>query len=260
MVLLDSQNKEVRPRADIGVVGAQLALANAEAVLLLSPLVAAETGSTGGAETLLVQITGTYVGTITLEGSVDGTNYVTIPIYPVSSMSALATLASAATGMFFAFVGGLTKVRARMSAFTSGVAVVSMCASQSNTSPYSNPAVPLPSALHATATAAVNTAVTLTIPAVAGMFHYLTSLRIERLYSLLGVAAAAGNNVTSTNLPGSSIWTFGQAALIQGTVEVVNDKYCPPRRSTAAGTNTTIVAPAQLQTIWRISADYFIGP
>src|SRR6266566_4860776 len=47
--------------------------------------------------------------------------------------------------------------------------------------------------LHVTATAAVNTGATATLPAAgAGLFHYITSIEIVKLYAVIGVANAAG--------------------------------------------------------------------
>src|SRR5213593_941950 len=56
--------------------------------------------------------------------------------------------------------------------------------------------------LHVTGTAAVNTALTITLPAAgAGLFHYITSIQWHKLYSIMGVAAGGGVLITSTNLP-----------------------------------------------------------
>ncbi len=115
------------------------------------------------------------------------------------------------------------------------------------------------STLMVTATAAVNTAVTATLPApAAGLFIYITSIQVMKLYSVLGVASGAGVIITSTNLPGTPAWTTQQAAGAVGTVvDVVDFVPDAPLRSAAAATAVTIVAPAQLQTIWRINVSYY---
>jgi hypothetical protein len=113
--------------------------------------------------------------------------------------------------------------------------------------------------LHVTATAAVNTAVTLTLPAAgAGLFHYITSIQLVKLYAVVGTAAATGVIVTSTNLPGNPSWTTEQAAGGLGTAPVVIS-YQPttPLKSSVANTATTLVAPLQAQTIWRWNVSYF---
>jgi hypothetical protein len=113
--------------------------------------------------------------------------------------------------------------------------------------------------LHVTATAAVNTAVTLTLPAPgAGIFHYITSIQLVKLYAVVGTAAAAGVLVTSTNLPGNPVWTTEQAAGPLGTAPVViNYQPTTPLKSSVANTATTLVAPLQAQTIWRWNVSYF---
>jgi hypothetical protein len=114
------------------------------------------------------------------------------------------------------------------------------------------------STLHVTGTAAVNTALTVTLPAVASQFHYITSIQVVKLYSVVGVAAGAGVIITSTNLPGNPAWTTEQLALAAGSaVLVINYQPTTPLKSSVVNTATTIVAPAQLQTIWRTNVTYF---
>jgi hypothetical protein len=117
------------------------------------------------------------------------------------------------------------------------------------------------STLHVTGTAAVNTGVTVTLPAAgAGLFHYITSIQIVKLYSVVGVAAGAGVIITSTNLPGNPAWTTEQLASPAGTAPVVlNYQPTTPLKSSVANTATTIVCPVQLQTIWRVNVTYFTG-
>jgi hypothetical protein len=115
------------------------------------------------------------------------------------------------------------------------------------------------STLHVTATGLVNTAVTATLAAAgAGLFHYITAIQIVKLYSVVGIAAGAGNIITSTNLPGNPAWTTEQLASVAGTAVTVLD-YSPatPLKSSVANTATTIVCPIQLQTIWRVNVSYF---
>jgi len=116
--------------------------------------------------------------------------------------------------------------------------------------------------LWVTATAAVNTGSTLTLPAVAGQFHYITRIELVKLYSVVGVAAGAGVIVTTTNLPGSPSFTTEQLASAAGTCVQVIDYTFPGSgiKSSVVNTATTFVAPAQLQTIWRWNVVYRSGP
>lgn len=77
--------------------------------------------STDGAEYLTLQISGTFVGTVTFEGSVDGTNYAAVL---VSNSAGSAAATATAVGIFTADVRGLKYFRARVSAYTSGAITV----------------------------------------------------------------------------------------------------------------------------------------
>lgn len=113
------------------------------------------------------------------------------------------------------------------------------------------------STLAVTNTGAANAAVTLTLPAETGKFHYITSLIIMRA----GAAALAGTAVlviTTTNLPGSMAWSVGNAVPAGGTLIDLNLMPCTPLKSSAANTATTIVCPAPgAGVLWRLTATYF---
>jgi hypothetical protein len=73
-----------------------------------------------------VQLSGTFVGTVTWEGTVDGTNWVGIPAVPATTVAALRVLTSTAAGVWQFNTSGYAKIRARCSAYTSGTVVVVM--------------------------------------------------------------------------------------------------------------------------------------
>lgn len=68
--------------------------------------------------TVGVQITGTFVGTVSFEGSNDGATWVALQAKPSDSV----TLVTSATapGLWMVLVAGVGQFRARISAFTSG--------------------------------------------------------------------------------------------------------------------------------------------
>jgi len=118
----------------------------------------------------------------------------------------------------------------------------------------------IPANLWVTGTAAVNTALTVTLPAAAGLFHYIVKIELIKLYSVVGVASGSGVIVTSTNL-NSAAWTTEQNSSAAGTcAKVVDYAPCVPIKSAVVNTATTFVAPAQLQTIWRWNVVYYLGP
>jgi len=67
-----------------------------------------------------------------------------------------------------------------------------------------------PSQLVVTGTATTGTGVTITLPSVSGQFHYLSFLEITKYFTLANLASATPLVVTTTNLPGSLAFTFGQ--------------------------------------------------
>jgi hypothetical protein len=71
-------------------------------------------------------VSGTWVGTITFEASIDGTNWFTYAVSPITSgFVSVPQTTTSVNGQFVIHVAGFTQVRARMSAYTSGSATVS---------------------------------------------------------------------------------------------------------------------------------------
>ena len=112
--------------------------------------------------------------------------------------------------------------------------------------------------LAVTVTAATGTAATLTLPAVAGQFHYITSVDILLYSTAARTGSATPTVVTSTNLPGAIAFTFSTAAAI-GTTDAQDLLLTTPLKSSVVNTATTIVAPIAAGGIWRITATYFTG-
>ena len=88
----------------------------------LVPLDVTGLGSVG------IQLTGTWVGTVSFEASVDGRTFVALNAHPSNST----TPASSATGngVWTSNCGGFAIVRARMSSYTSGTATVTIQGAQ----------------------------------------------------------------------------------------------------------------------------------
>lgn len=215
-----------------------------------------------------------FVGTLEFTGAMDsgGSLYFPIQAYaysggctggtiPLAGQPLLidALVAANLTRVYAVPVGQLKKLRIRASAYTSGNCAVSIV-SDVNRSLHPSAGDQDPSTLAVTATAAAGTAVTLTMPAVAGLRHYLDSLQVVRSATAALTAAATPVLVTSTNLPGSPILTFGQDA---GGIGIDKEQRldCGSEglAATALGTATTIVCPAYVGVIWRVNAVYHLG-
>lgn len=79
--------------------------------------------SVGGYNTALVQITGTWTGTITFQGSVDGSTFFTIPAVSIDSSGVIVDNTTA-NGNWLLNISGLEKVRIYATTISSGTAVV----------------------------------------------------------------------------------------------------------------------------------------
>lgn len=76
-----------------------------------------------------LQVSGTFVGTVTFEGTVDGSNWVSVQVQNVAD-GTVSTTATAA-GVFLANIAGLAQMRARVSTYTSGAITVRGMATES---------------------------------------------------------------------------------------------------------------------------------
>lgn len=205
--------------------------------------------------------------TYVFEGTLDGSNYYTIPVRPmpgstitgsaISESTIVSVSPTAAIAAAFAVSAtGYRRVRCRSSVTNSGSAVVTARATVSD---YAIIAQPQPALLHVTATATTATA-TASLPAVAGMYHYITSIEVTHSCSV-AVTGSAVENITTTNLPGSPAWTRGNALLVGQTIRDVNYEPSAPIKSLVANTATTVVCPANAAatTTSRINVSYYLG-
>jgi hypothetical protein len=109
-------------------------------------------------------------------------------------------------------------------------------------------------------TAATGVAVTVTLPAVAGQFHYITLIEIVKYFTVANAASATPLVVTTTNLPGSLAFTFGQPLGTVGTTDRMLHNPNSPLKSSVVNTATTIVCPATTGIIWRVNVYYYAAP
>ena len=242
---------------DARVSGATLAAVNAEVVVDLN-----------GKSTVMVDLrTGAGALTVVFEGTIDGTNYFSLPAFAKQQLLAAAitqeafvtsvVVATTSSGANLDEVAGFRRFRVRVSAYTSGNIVAVLRATSASDMTYVKP---IPTTLWVTATAAANNAATATLPAAgAGLFHYITNINITRN----ATAALAGTATiihTTTNMTGSPAWSVGNAMAAGGTQVDVNEQYGFPIKSSVANTNTTIVAVAGgAAVLGRVNVGYYVG-
>lgn len=216
--------------------------------------------------------TGTLNCTYIVEGSPDGTNYVPLICFPYAPASLGGTLpqpgqplyaeavnAAAVDRMLCCAVGGLRKIRVRLTAYAGGNAAVTI---NSDDCPSISPYVRDQKAatLMVTATAAASAAVTLTIPAVAGLRHYIDRIDVVRSATAALTASATPVLVTTTNIPGAPALTFGSDAGGIGVDKVQSLEFGGAGMAASApGTATTVVCPLYTGVIWRVNVAYRLG-
>lgn len=127
----------------------------------------------------------------------------------------------------------------------------------SGTVAISSPVQVQSSTLVVTATAATGVAVTATLPAVAAQFHYISFIEVVKYFTVANAASATPLVVTTTNIPGSLAFTFGQPLGTIGTTDRMIHAPNSPIHSTTVNTATTVVCPATVGIIWRVNVYYF---
>jgi hypothetical protein len=212
-----------------------------------------------GCSSFLIDLRGTFNGTIEVSGTVNGGDWMPLPVVAVNlaTRSYVAAIVGSTQGIWEGKCGGFRKLRARCTAYTSGSFTTTLTASNAllddSLGRQITPVV-------ATNTAAAGAAVTLSLTSPgAGLRHYLTYIRIVRVASTLLTAGATPVLVTTTNIPGSLVFSMPADAAAQGTAFAYQEDFSYPIAASAQATATTIVAPPTTGVIWRITAGYYVA-
>jgi hypothetical protein len=208
-----------------------------------------------GEEFACVDVRGVFVATMIPQFTIDGINWMSLPIF--NRLTETFQQGVTAVGAYqIQIPTGSKKIRLIATAYTSGTAIVAMTANVGNDMIYVKP---IPSTLHATVTAAAGVSATLSLPGVAGMYHYITNIKIEKFAATTLTAGAAPIVVTTSNLNGGRVYSIDASAQVAGTIIKEKDVANTPIKSTTPGSATTFVAPLTANVIWRISVDYYLG-
>ena len=212
-----------------------------------------------GSATVSLDLRGTFSMTVAVQGSIDGINWTLIPVRPQTGGVYVLGIAGTAAGAWMASCAGYRKVRAIVTAYTSGASSAVLMSSTALFDDFAKNGSVTP--LLVTATGAASAAVTLTIPAPGvGLRHYITYLSVNRFASAVLTAAAAPVLVTTTNIPGALVLTLPADAAALGTLYPWREDFAYPMMVTAQNTATTIVAPVATGVIWRLTAGYYVAP
>jgi hypothetical protein len=210
-----------------------------------------------GQASYAVQVTGTWVGTLQFEGSVDGVNYTPLVVRLAGTSTYI--INATTNAIYRGNCSAYKNIRVISIAWTSGTASIAIGANMAVGGVFINSEVrPKSTDVVVTSTAAAAAGVTLTLPAAgAGLFHYITKLEVSAIASAARTAAATPVIVTTTNFSGSLAFSFQANAAAQGVSERQVNDFDSPLKSSVANTATTIVAPATTSVIWRVTAYYY---
>lgn len=209
--------------------------------------------------TVLLDLRDTFSLTVQVQWSVDGTNWVLIPVRPMNTWGAYVSgIVGTTQGMWWASCAGFRFVRAIVTAFTSGSTIAILMA---DNSPFNNELMWTVTPALVTATWASWAAVTLTIPSPgAWLRNYVTYLRIVRYAAAVLTASATPVLISTTNIPWALVFTIPADAAALGSVYNYQEDFSYPIVSSAQATATTIVCPVATWVIWRATAWYYVAP
>lgn len=202
-----------------------------------------------------VEVRNTFVGTMLIQYSIDGTNYDSAPIFNPITELFLANIST--TGKYITHLpSGTKQVRVLMNTFTSGSALVSLRGSQGDNFVY---AKQLPTTLTVTATGVLSAGVTLSLPAPGlNLYHYITNIIVDKYIGATLTASATPIIVTTTNINGLPSFNFKTLGTL-GDSEVKNYTFKNPLKSLVSNTATTVVCPVFTGVIWKVTVFYYIG-
>lgn len=237
----------LHPRENLGATGT-LGATNAAVIT-----------SCDGCNTVSIDLRGTFSLTAEVQGTVDGTNWTLIPVRPQTGGAFVRAIVGTVAGVWMGSCAGFTNVRVVDATHTSGAATTVIVASTAMFDDFAKNGSVTP--LVATVTAASGVIATLSLPAPGlGLRHYITYIRITRFAAAALTAAAAPVLVTTTNIPGTLVFSMPADAALQGTVFAYQEDFAYPIAVPAQNTATTIVGPVTTGVIWRITAGYYVAP
>lgn len=218
--------------------------------------------------TIFLNAPATLNATYNIQGTINGFDYFDILAYPYTPGCTGGTVPVAAQPMvsevvttvvqraLSVAVGGLAKIRVRLTAYTSGTLAVAVntdaCAPLNPFTLDQKAAT-----LILTNTGAAGAAVTVTLPSAPGLRHYIDAITIVRSATVLLTAAAVPLVITTTNLPGGLAFTMGADAAAVGADKIISADFgSVGLAAVAANAATTVVAPVATGSIWRLTVAY----
>ena len=234
-----------------------------------------------GDESCVFYLNGTPLNaTYIIEGSANavetdggaGADWFPILCYPYTPASTVGSALQASQPIYTEFVnaattkrllcaavGGLRRVRVRLTTYATGNLGVSIT---SDSCTPINPYVrdQKASTLLVTAVAASGVATAVSLPAVAGMRHYVDFINVTFSPTAATTASATPVTVTTANLPGNPAITVGlKTREIGDYFERALDFGASGLSATAAGTATSVSCPAITGVISRVTVVYRLG-
>ena len=228
-------------------------------VATLGALNAEAVADCDGCTTVAIDLRGTFSLTVAVQGTVDGTNWVLIPVRSQVGGVYVLGIVGTVSGVWMASCAGFRKVRALVTAYTSGGATCTIAASNALFDDFAKNGSVTPAVTTTVGASGAATTLTIAAPGL-GLRHYLTYFSIHRFAAAVLTAAATPVTVTTTNIPTGLAFTFPADAAALGTMFPWREDFAYPMMTTAQNTATTIVCPATTGVIWRVTAGYFVAP
>ena len=213
-----------------------------------------------GASTVSLDLRGSFNLTVEVIGTIDGINWITIPMRALNQSVVGYSLAIGAStaGLWVGKCAPFRQVRVRVTTYTSGLAVAVLAASSGQLDDSLQGVI---TSQNATATGAAGAAVALTLPAPGvGLRQYLTYISVTRFAAAALTAGATPVIATTTNLPGALAFSLAADAAPQGVLTSLREDFAYPLAAINQNTAVTISAPATTSLIWRLTAGYYVGP
>lgn len=213
-----------------------------------------------GAASVSLDVRGTSSLMLEVAGTVDGINWIPIPVRPIgqTTISYMLNTYAGFAGILIGKCSAFRQVRVRVISYVSGLAQVTLAA---DTAPLDDDVLSTMTTGVMTIVGAAGAAVTLSVPAPGnGMRNFITYVSINRFAAAALTASATPVTGTSTNLPGNPAFTLPADAAAQGSMITQREEFNPPLPSVSQGSSTTIILPATPNVIWRASAGYYAAP
>jgi hypothetical protein len=210
-----------------------------------------------GEATAILNITNAFTGVFAVDYSPNGNDWYNLPLFNLTTESLQAT--AIAIGNFHLDIPvGTKKIRVKV-VTTITVGTPQLCFRAGKGTDFIT-IKKIPATKHSKIAGAVNTATTLSLPAVASLHHYITGIKIQVYASVATTGNGTSAVITTTNMNGAREYRIPtKTAPIGEFLYEIKETFSTPLKSANVGVATSIVAPAIPNCQVFMCADYYEG-